>query len=190
MQRLVLASGSPRRIEMFQKGGLNPEVRIPKTEERFPEGLSVERTVMYLALSKALAVERTGEEGFLVAADTVVYNGRILGKPSDAEEALKMLEELRGKVHQVLTGVAIIQAGSPNRKVFYEATEVGFLDYTREDMEEYIRTGEPLDKAGAYAIQGRWGKHIGSVNGDRDNVIGFPWRRAMEKLREMGFRGV
>jgi septum formation protein len=189
-QRLILASGSPRRTEIFRQNGLDPEIRIPRVKEIFPQGISVESTVMYLALLKALAIEKEIHQGFIVSADTVVYNGRILGKPIDERDALNMLKELRGKAHWVLTGVAIIDGKTQNRRVFYEATEVYFTRYSIVEMEEYIKTGEPLDKAGAYALQGEWGRHIHRVVGNRDNVIGFPWERGAKELREMGYMGV
>lgn len=189
-QGLILASGSPRRIEIFRKNGLNPEVKVPCIKEKLPADMSVEATVMYLALMKALDVERVTEKGFIVAADTVVYDGGILGKPGDKDEAMRMLGRLKGRGHRVLTGVAVVEAKSPNRRVFYESTNVFFSNYSEKDIIEYIESGEPMDKAGAYAIQGEWGRHVRSMIGDMDNVIGFPWNRAVKELNEMGFMGV
>ncbi|MBQ3107124.1 MAG: septum formation protein Maf [Firmicutes bacterium] len=217
--QLVLASGSPRRIEYFQKHGYDPLVRPSRKEEKAPEGLNPAELVQYLALSKALDIERIlREEGgrqisdpaaapggtqfapgaartFLVGADTVVCTDpsfpggeRILGKPKDAADAVAMLKELRGRSHRVLTGVAILEPGTGNRRVFAEETKVFFGDYTDEEILAYVASKEPMDKAGAYAIQGGWGKHVSHFDGDYDNVIGLPWERTRRTLEDMGFR--
>ena len=210
--KLVLASGSPRRIEMFQKGGYTPAVRPSKKEERAPEGFSPAELVQYLALSKALDIEavlqaelaaetadgkgRAEAESriFIVGADTVVCTDasfpggeRVLGKPKDEADALAMLQELRGRAHRVLTGVCILELASGNRRVFAEETKVYFSDYTDQEILDYIASGEPMDKAGAYAIQGDWGKYVSQFEGDYDNVIGLPWERTRGMLADMGF---
>ena len=210
--KLVLASGSPRRIEMFQKGGYAPVIRPSKKEERAPEGFSSAELVQYLALSKALdieavlqaerAAETAAGEGraeaesriFVVGADTGVCTDstfpggeRVLGKPKDEADALAMLQELRGRAHRVLTGVCILELASGNRRVFAEETKVYFRDYTDQEILDYIASGEPMDKAGAYAIQGGWGKYVSRFEGDYDNVIGLPWERTRGMLADMGF---
>lgn len=213
--RLVLASGSPRRIEMFQKGGYDPVIRPSKKEERAPQGMNPAELVQYLALSKALDIEAvlqaehteaaeggscTAEEegnrcrSFVVGADTVVCTDstfpggeRVLGKPANEADALAMLQELRGRAHRVLTGVAILELGTGNRRVFAEETKVCFADYTDQEILDYIASGEPMDKAGAYAIQGGWGKYVTRFEGDYDNVIGLPWERTRRTLADMGF---
>ncbi|MBE6032247.1 MAG: septum formation protein Maf [Clostridiales bacterium] len=186
-KKIFLASSSPRRIEMFADGGVNAEVVKPSWEERLTSPLTVEQTVMYLALQKALSAEKEIREqgAVVIGADTVVYKDVILGKPKDREDAFRMFESLRNTSHQVLTGVAILEVGGPRRRVFYQSTEVVFRDYTKDDVAAYLDTGEPWDKAGGYAIQGGWGKYIDHIVGDRDNVIGFPWALFRETFRSM-----
>ena len=178
---------------MFRKNGWEITVWPSGMQERIPEELSPEQTVMYLSLGKALDVERQcaetlseAERCFIVGADTVVFLDRILGKPKDEDEAFQMLKNLRNRQHRVLTGVTILEAGTTNLRCFYEVTCVQTTDYSEEDIWNYIRTGEPMDKAGAYAIQGRFAPYIASYTGDYENVIGFPWRRAAEELKQMG----
>ena len=192
--KLILASGSPRRIEMFQKHEIPVQICPSKLEERLPDGLTPEQTVMYLSLGKALDVERrlseeqsnSGQDVYILGADTVVVLDRILGKPMDREDAFSMLRSLRNRAHRVLTGVTILKAGTTERISFYETTTVRTKMYTDEDILAYIETGEPMDKAGAYAIQGGFAKFIEGYDGDYENVIGLPWKRVKEKLDEMG----
>ncbi len=181
-KKIFLASGSPRRLEMFQQNGVDVTVQKPDWDEQIPEGLTVEQTVMYLALQKALNVEAQGlpEGSVIVAADTVVYKDEILGKPRDEEDFFRIFEILRNTNHKVLTGVAILEVGTGLRRTFADTTEVFFKDYTKADAAAYLATGEAWDKAGGYAIQGGWGSYIDHIVGDRDNVIGFPWTRFLE----------
>ncbi|MDO4552469.1 MAG: Maf family protein [Bacillota bacterium] len=198
--RLVLASGSPRRIEMFRQRGFSPEVLPAEVDEELEEGLSLEQTVMYLALKKALWTEERlleaegggpedGKALYVVAADTVVYLDRIIGKPVDERDALAILRELRGREHTVASGVALIKAGSGLRRIFCRRTRVWFKEYTDQDILRYIATGEPADKAGAYAIQGGWGPYVDHIDGDYDNVLGFPWKQFREEFAAMAARG-
>ena len=172
---------------MFASGGVKAEVVKPTWEECLPLSLTVEQTVMYLALQKALSAEKEiGEKGAVViGADTVVYKDVILGKPKDREDAFQMFESLRNTTHRVLTGVAVLEVGGPRRRVFYDSTDVVFKDYTKDDVAAYLDTDEPWDKAGGYAIQGGWGKYIDHIVGDRDNVIGFPWAKFRETFLAM-----
>lgn len=185
---IVLASSSPRRIELMKSNGINPVVMPPYVDETIPEALSVTQAVMYVSLKKALQVEKdllAAQEKntpYIIAADTVVYKDRIIGKPVDVQDATDILLSLKNTSNFVLTGVAIVQAGTNVRKVFYEVTEVFFKDYTDEDIAAYLSTPEPWDKAGAYAIQGTWSKHISHIKGDLNNVIGFPWDRIKDEL--------
>ncbi len=193
--RFVLASASPRRVEMFRREGFSPEVYPARVEEGDPGSLSVEETVMFLALKKALWVEREilreAAEGkrpaqlryCIVAADTVVFREGIIGKPKDEADALRILEDLRGREHSVASGVALLEAGRPRRLLFCEKSLVRFGDYSREEILDYIASGEPMDKAGAYAIQGGWAPHIREFRGSRDNIIGFPWERFEHEFR-------
>lgn len=184
---IILASGSPRRIEMMKKHGIDPIVIKPQVEEFLPEQITMQQAVMYLSLKKVLWAEARSESGIIIAADTIVYNGRIIGKPKDYEDAFSILKELKGKKHFVVTGVSILEAHGMKRRSFAEVTEVHVRDYTDAEIEAYIATGEPWDKAGGYAIQGAFGKYIDHCVGDEDNVIGFPWSRIQSELKRMGF---
>lgn len=181
--KIILASASPRRIEIFHKHGIQPEVRPADVDEWVPEGTLPHLACMYNALKKAMAIlEAEMEPAVIVAADTIVYDGKILGKPAGEKEAFQMLAELRGRTHAVYSGVAVADTRTQRKQVFYEKTDVTFMEYSDQAILEYIATGEPLDKAGAYAIQGQWRKHVVSVNGDVSNVIGLPWTRLAEEL--------
>jgi septum formation protein len=144
--------------------------------------------MMGLALKKALSVEARissrliEENSLIIGADTVVFLEKIIGKPKDKEEAYDILNHLRGREHFVATGVAILKAGTGEKKVFCETTKVFFKNYSDEDILSYIETDEPYDKAGGYAIQGAWGDRVDYIIGDRNNVVGFPWRRIKEEI--------
>lgn len=189
-RQIILASSSPRRIEMLEQKGFEPIIRKPEIDEAIDENTDMKEAVCFLALKKGLAVEASFDgdfpgNGIIIAADTVVYNGRIIGKPESREDAYRILNELNGKSHYVATGVALIEPASYNRRVFYELTRVYFKHYTDEDIFRYIDTEEPYDKAGGYAIQGNWGPQVDYIEGDFDNVIGFPFQRIMTELNDM-----
>ncbi len=191
-KRIILASASPRRIEILRMHGVEAEVVPADVDESLPDGTEPRMACMYNALKKALYVENiimneaAEPDALIIAADTIVYNGRILGKPADDEDAFKTLSELRAKTHQVMTGVAVIDAGRKDKRVFCEITSVSFDDYSDEDIKAYIATGEPADKAGSYAIQGIWSSHVTDTEGDRFNVIGLPWERLRRELVSLG----
>lgn len=188
---IVLASSSPRRIEMLKNVGIEPIIRPSDAEETLPFALSMEQAVMYLALKKALHVEKQWLKeasaqplaSVIIAADTIVYKEGLIGKPEDQTEAENTLKLLRNTSHFVATGVALIGPGAPKRSVFCDITEVFFKDYSDEEIQNYIATDEPWDKAGGYAIQGTWGRNISHINGNYDNVIGFPWERIKAELK-------
>ena len=182
---LVLASSSPRRIQMLREHGINPLVIPTNIDEAIPSHLDVKEAVMHLALKKAMKAKedaRVPSGAWIVGADTVVYKDRIIGKPAGVEEAVNILKYLRGAAHDVYTGVALIRPADCLRRVFYERTRVFFKDYSDEEITAYISSGEPFDKAGGYAIQGGFAKYIDKIEGDRNNVIGFPWDRFVEEL--------
>ena len=205
---VILASSSPRRIEMFRDRGFDPRVIPADIDECLPFDMPPETAVMYLSLSKALHVARKlgaaqEKPGLIIAADTVVvYEGEIMGKPSDEEEAFAVLSRLRGRTHQVITGVCILDsAADPDgagaetavgrgetagagKRCLYEVTDVTFGTYSDEELRAYVRTPEPYDKAGGYAIQETFGQYIDHIDGDIDNVIGFPMYRVEPLLRE------
>lgn len=187
----ILASGSPRRIEMFRNHGFDPVVMPADVEEKLPDGISAKDAVMFLALKKGLHTEKTlkesetlSEDFIIVSADTVVFLDGILGKPEDEDDAFRMLTEMRGRSHYVATGVCLIQPSKNRKHVFCEMTEVIFKDYEDCAILDYIATGEPMDKAGAYAIQGGWGPYVERYIGDYDNIVGFPWDRFQKELKQ------
>ncbi|MGN1143368.1 MAG: Maf family protein [Anaerovoracaceae bacterium] len=195
---IILASGSPRRIEMMQAHGYEPLVIPAQIEENVPLHHSMTDTVTYLALKKARDVEArwlgertSGANGqavpdrppVIIAADTVVcYQGEIMGKPADKEDGFRMLSALRSDVHDVVTGVALVEAGAQHASVFYEITRVFFKDYSDEELLAYLDTDEAYDKAGGYAIQGWFSRYVDHIEGDYDNVVGFPWKRIEKEL--------
>lgn len=190
---VILASGSPRRIDMLREAGINPRVLIPEVEEAVRLPLEPQQLVMCLALKKALAAEEQlclegadMSRSLLIAADTVVYAGTVLGKPASEKEAMEMLRFLNGRTHWVYSGVCLMGTPDRIRRVFYCVTGVKFIDYGEEDIRSYVATGESMDKAGAYAIQGGFSPYVERVAGPRDNVIGFPLGMILEELHALG----
>lgn len=184
----VLASSSPRRIELLKESGWDPRIIKPDVDEVAPLEMPVDQVVMYLALKKALWVQRTGVTGIILAADTVVYKDRVMGKPVDVADAIDILSSLRADVHEVYTGVALIHTETDQKRVFYEKTKVFFRDYTDQEIYDYIETEEAWDKAGGYAIQGTWGARIDRIEGDYHNVIGLPLARVLAELGGLSLR--
>jgi len=189
MEEIILASASPRRIEMFRDNGIEVKVMPADIDETLPEGIKAADAVMFLALKKALHIEKKlvyegGQGRLIVAADTVVFEDGILGKPADENDAFEMLKLLRGRSHYVATGVAVIEAGGSYRKVFYDRTEVEFTDYSDDEIRAYIATGESMDKAGAYAIQGGFGKYVKEYRGSYKNIVGFPWEKFEREISD------
>ena len=188
--KLILASKSPRRVDILRKAGFAFEVRATDIDES-PRGRESARThVLRLAREKARAVaEQLGENGraVVIGADTVVViGGKILGKPSDVREARAMLRLLNGKTHQVLTGVSIVSMHDKRELNRVESTRVHFLKLSKKEIEDYIHTGEPFDKAGGYGIQGIAGRFIDRIDGCYFNVMGLPISLVWTMLRQLG----
>jgi septum formation protein len=175
---LVLASRSPRRAEILRQGGIPFVVRVAEVDESALPGESPADAVQRLAALKCLAVPASPDEVVLGADTTVVVDGRMLGKPADAADARRMLALLAGRSHYVLTGIALRRGGDVVCDV--ASTEVWFTDLSAADIDAYVASGEPLDKAGAYAIQGLASKFIARIHGCYFNVVGLPvalvWR--------------
>ena len=176
---------------MFKGNGFDPVIIPPDVDEAIPAGIKPHNAVMFLALKKALYAENialaqgyTSGETVVAADTTVVCGGCMIGKPADKNDASFILKTLRGRPHTVLTGVAMLSPGTKKRRVFYDKSEVCFTQYTDNDIEVYINTSEPYDKAGGYAVQGAWGKYIGRVEGDLNNVIGFPLALFLKHLKD------
>ena len=180
---LILASQSPRRKELLGYITENFTVRVSDAEEVTDPSLSPEETVKALAVLKGEAVATNNPCDVIISADTiVVLDDKILGKPHSRDEAFGMLSSLSGRNHEVYTGVCVI---SGDKKLcFAERTEVTFCNLSEEDINRYIETGEPFDKAGAYGIQGKGSVMISSITGDYYNVMGLPVARLNKLLKD------
>ena len=182
-QKIILASKSPRRIELLKEAGFDVIVIPANIEEFVDPNLPPDEVVKSLALQKATAVkESLSVDVPIIAADTVVYLDEIIGKPSDRADAERILMHLSGKEHQVYTGVAILSSEKTDPIIFAEKTSVFFKPYTLNDLQEYLDTDEPYDKAGAYAIQGYFGQFIDHIDGDYSNVMGLPVESVLKSL--------
>lgn len=181
-EKLILASKSPRRAEILRAAGWEFEATVAGIDETRAPGEDALSYVKRLAESKARAVAGTVSSGLVLGADTVVViAGEILGQPRDDGDARRMLQLLSGKWHEVLTGVALVRAGNTDEKlVEHETTRVRFAELSNEEIDWYVKTGEPRDKAGAYAIQGKGGIFIEEIAGDYFNIVGLPIRLVYE----------
>lgn len=189
--KIILASASPRRRELLGQIGIGFEVRISNVEERVT---TVEPAVVVEELSRQKAeavyasLEADVEDVLVVGADTVVaLEGQILGKPSDPEQAAEMLRRLAGNIHGVYTGVTLLYrsgSGMVQRRVFHESTKVEFFPMTEEEIRRYVQSGECMDKAGAYGIQGLFARYVKKIEGDYNNVVGLPVGRLYQEAKE------
>ncbi|MFZ5817182.1 MAG: Maf family protein [Bacillota bacterium] len=183
--QIILASASPRRQELLRQVGVSFTVEPSHVDEQVSEPMGPGQLVQHLALIKARAIAARNPDALVIGADTiVVVDEEILGKPADRSEAIAMLERLAGREHQVMTGVALIRGR--REQVAHEETTVRFGPLTREQIERYVDSGEPMDKAGAYGIQGRAAALIQSITGDYFNVVGLPIYRTVQMLSEFG----
>jgi septum formation protein len=177
LEPLVLASSSPRRAEILRAVGWPFEAVAANVDETARDGEEVVEYVERLACEKAEAVAEGRASGLVVGADTVVaVGGQVLGKPSDDEDARRMLRLLSGRWHDVLTGVALVRTETGEVLVSHELTRVRFAPMSDEEIDGYIASGEPADKAGAYGVQGRASLFIEEIEGDYWNVVGLPVR--------------
>lgn len=186
MGKLILASASPRRRELLSLTGI-PFTVMPGNGEEVIHTKDPGKAVEALSKEKALAVfERAQDGDIIIGADTVVaLDSEILGKPADEKEAFDMLRRLQGRDHAVYTGVTLLHKGCPEETVtFSEKTAVHVLPMTEREISDYIRTGEPMDKAGAYGIQGRFAVYVKGIEGDYQNVVGLPVSRLYGYLKQ------
>ncbi len=199
-ERIILASASPRRQELLKTIVPEFEVIPSDFDEKVPENM-VEpcEIVRYLAYAKAEQVAENvilnigTDEALVIGADTVVsLDGEILGKPKDRDDAIRMLTELQGRSHEVYSGVSIFSVAEKRIEeysTFYNKTTVEFMNLNEEEIAAYVDTGEPMDKAGAYAIQGLAAKFISGINGDYTNVVGLPLAELYYRLKLYGVCG-
>lgn len=192
----ILGSASPRRIDMFRDHGFDPVVIPSHGDESVPMDLGPVETTLFLALKKALSVKsqmtRMVEElnpklikkAVIITADTIVYQDEILGKPQDRQDAHRILSKLNNNRHSVITGVALMRTDIPYCKLFAEESIVTFHSYEMEELEAYLDTPEAYDKAGAYAIQGTFGKYVKEYSGDIRNIMGLPWEALVPELKK------
>lgn len=194
--KIILASASPRRLEIMNKHGINPIVMPTKANETIVGTPSMTEVVEDLSSRKAGACYESIKSDaslskkyaghVIIGADTIVYTDRILGKPEDAEDAYRMIDSYRGTYHYVVTGITIIDVDSGDNETLSDITKVWCVNYTDDQIKDYISREEPYDKAGAYAIQGYFGRYIDHIEGDYENVVGLPFYRiekALEKYK-------
>lgn len=189
MAKIVLASGSPRRRELLERIGVTGfDVRVPEAEETCPAGLTPQETVEYISREKADAAARLcAPDEIVITADTMVFlDGARLGKPADQAEALRMLTALQGRHHTVCTGVTVRQGDRSLTES--ESTRVTFRAAAEAELLSYIATGEPMDKAGAYGVQGKGALLVEKLDGDFFNVMGLPVLRLSRMLAQFGVK--
>lgn len=181
--KIILASASPRRKELLTLAGYEYEVVVSECEEILPEGITPDKAVEELARQKADDVFNRNLDCMIIAADTVVALGNtILGKPKNEADAFDMLSSLSGKRHTVYTGVCI--KTSSKTDIFHIATDVEFYNLNENEIRAYIATGEPMDKAGAYGIQGKGFVLVKGIHGDYFNVVGLPLAETVRHINE------
>ncbi|MDY4692811.1 MAG: Maf family protein [Blautia sp.] len=194
MNKIILASASPRRREILEKAGVNFTV-IPASGEEKISTSCPEEAVQQLSSDKARSVAQSLDSSMhsvlVIGADTVVsFAGKILGKPRDEEDAVNTLESLQGNTHQVYTGVTVMERKDEiwMEHTFYEVTDVTFYPVSHEEILQYVKTKEPVDKAGSYAIQGLFGIYVKEIRGDYNNVVGLPVSRLFYEMKKLGIK--
>jgi septum formation protein len=186
---LILASASTRRAQILHDAGFSFTTMSSAVDETPLPNESPSDLVQRLATAKAeLIAARAVGPAIILAADTeVTLDGHIFGKPRSSDDARRMLEKLSGRIHSVLTGVTLIRLPDAERRSFVDTTLVHFLPLSADDISRYLATGEPHDKAGAYAIQGQAGRFIPRIEGDYFNVVGLPLARTTQALLSLGY---
>ncbi len=183
-KKVILASASPRRQELIKLIFQNVDILPAECDETLPDGIGAREAVEYLSkIKNEASAKLTDKENLIISADTVVaVDDEILGKPVDKADARRMINLLSGKVHQVYTGVTLSLNGKT--RTFSEKTDVEFYPLSEGEIEEYINSKEPYDKAGSYGIQGKAGLLVKGINGDYYNVVGFPVARLKREIIE------
>jgi septum formation protein len=187
MKKIILASASPRRKELLEKIGLKFDVEPSDYEEEINSGLEPHELVRQISVKKAESVAARYKDAIIIAADTIgVISNKIIGKPHTENEARKMLKEISGKSHSVITGFTILDTAANKTISRTVNTRVYIKKLTKQEIDAYVKTGEPLDKAGAYAIQGRGAVIVEKIEGDYYNVMGLPLNALTTALKEFG----
>ena len=188
MQKIILASASPRRRELMAMAGLSFDVLVSDCDENIsfdsPQDM-VQKLSLRKAQDVAEKIKKSETDAHLViGADTIVYfHNQILGKPKDADDAFRMLSAMAGQIHTVYTGVTIIDTATGRTETFYEATKVEFYDVTEDEIKAYIATKDPLDKAGSYGVQGQGAFLVKRIEGDYFTVVGLPIAHLIRELK-------
>ncbi len=184
---VILASSSPRRASLLKALGIPFRRVAPDVDETRLPVESVRRYVRRLAIEKALAVANRRPHSWVIAGDTtVVLDDTLLGKPRDAREARRMLRQLSGRSHRVLSGIALVRGDRHSIRSAVSSTRVTFRPLSEDEIRWYVRTGEPLDKAGAYGVQEKGGMLVARIDGSYSNVVGFPLEKFYELWRAAG----
>ncbi len=188
MSKIVLASTSPRRAELLKQIGVEFELASGNVQERPHPDEAPRDYITRLARAKVIAVARERETGLIIGADTVVVlDGQLLGKPKDAADAERMLRSLSGRWHAVMTGVALYDVATGQEVADFDKTLVRFARLSNREIEWYVKTGEPMDKAGAYGIQGFGGLFVDEIAGNYYNVVGLPLPLVYRLARCLGY---
>ena len=186
MKKIILASGSPRRKDLLTDAGIKFDIDVSDYEEDMTLDLSPRELAKHLSLGKASAVANRHKNAIIVAADTfVVLKGEVLGKPHTKEKAKEMLKKLSGQIHSIITGFTIIDTETGKTISEAQESKLYFREILPEEIDEYVDSGEPLDKAGAYAVQGGGGKFVEKIEGDYTNIIGIPMKAFLEKFKKI-----
>lgn len=189
MKKIILASSSPRRADLLRQLGLIFEIEPANYEENMDVAVAPLVLAREISAGKATAVAAGHQNALVIAADTFgVLNGKILGKPHSRKEAREMLASLSGKSHTVITGLTVVDADTGKTVSRTVETEVRFRSLTPAEIDAYVETGEPFDKAGAYAVQGKGALLVQSIKGDYYNVVGLPLVTLAEALKDFGVR--
>ena len=184
MNRIILASSSPRRKELLETAGVEFEIHVKEVDESVPEGTAPADAAVMTATKKAQAVAGSFRDSVVIGADTIVVcDNRILGKPQSKENAAAMLRMLSGREHEVITGVCLIK--NEAMRSFAKISKVKFYNLTDEEIDKYVSTGESMDKAGAYGIQGLGCTLVESIEGDYFNIVGLPVASVVREINKI-----
>ena len=186
-RKIILASSSPRRRELLKQAEIKFDICIKSVDETVPDGLTPAQGAEHTAAVKAMAVSFMNNKAIVIGADTVVVaDGETLGKPQSKEDAVSMLRKLSGKEHEVITGVCL--AYGDQYETFHCSSKVRFFKLTDEEIKHYVMSGEPMDKAGAYGIQGKGCTLVESIEGDFYNIVGLPIAQVARRIKEIDKR--